>query len=81
MTKILNVSEGIHSFQNSLITAQMFKYHYTGSPFFIPKHFSSVTRVLNKNSNLEPKEMSHLEPLGFQLPLVLVFKYHNGSVS
>lgn len=50
-------------------------------PFSIPKHFSSVTRVLNKNSNLEPKEMSHLEALGFQLPLVLVFKYHNGSVS
>lgn len=49
-------------------------------PSSIPKHLSSVTRVLN-NSNLEPKEMSHLEPLGFQLPLVLVFKYHNGSVS
>lgn len=50
-------------------------------PSSIPKHLSSVTRVLNKNSNLEPKEMSHLEPLGFQLALVLVFKYHNGSVS
>lgn len=50
-------------------------------PSIIPKHLSSVTRVLNKKSNLEPKEMSHLEPLSFQLSLVLFFKYHNDSVS
>lgn len=35
MIIILNVNEGIPSFQNSFTGAQIFKDHYTGSPFFL----------------------------------------------
>lgn len=83
MARSLNVNEGIQSFQNAFNGAQMFKDHYTGSPFLHSKalfkcHLQSFRKEQqSRTSGNEPRRATKFSSYLW----LYSFEYHSSFVS